>query len=156
MLEILNAMKNCPYNGLTRLLYLEAKALELFSLQLEQFSKWSKDGRSQISKADKEKLVEVYTFIEANYLLPLSLAKLSAAYGLNEFKLKKGYKSLFHMTVFGHILNLRMNKAKQLLDEGQMNVSQVSDFIGYSNVPAFTAAFKTRFGYPPSSYAKLM
>jgi AraC family transcriptional regulator, transcriptional activator of the genes for pyochelin and ferripyochelin receptors len=154
MLDILNAIKNCPFNGFTRLLYLEAKVMELFSLQLEQFSKWSKDAKSDIGKADKEKLKEVHAFIETSYLLPLSLAKLSAAYGLNEFKLKKGYKSLFHMTVFGHILNLRMNKAKQLLDEGQMNISQVSDYIGYSNVPAFTAAFKNRFGYPPSSYIK--
>ncbi|QHT68951.1 helix-turn-helix transcriptional regulator [Rhodocytophaga rosea] len=155
MLDILNSIQSCPFKGLTRLLYLEAKALELFSLQLEQFSKWSTGNKNDISKADKEKLAEVYAFIEAHYLLPLSLAKLSAAYGLNEFKLKKGYKSLFHMTVFGHILNLRMSKARQLLDKGQMNVSEVSDYIGYSNVPAFTTAFKNRFGYPPSTYAKL-
>jgi AraC family transcriptional regulator, transcriptional activator of the genes for pyochelin and ferripyochelin receptors len=153
MLEILNAMKNCPFQGLTRLLYLEAKALELFSLQLEQFSKWSTGSKPDISKADKEKLKELHVFIETNYLLPLSLAKLSAAYGLNEFKLKRGYKSLFHMTVFGHIHSLRMRKAKGVLEEGRMNISEVSDYIGYSNIPAFSAAFKKHFGYPPSRYA---
>jgi AraC-like DNA-binding protein len=152
MLDILHTIKSSPFNGLTRMLYLEAKALELFSLQLEQFSKWSTGGKNDISKADKEKLTEVYAFIEANYLLPLSLTKLSAAYGLNEFKLKKGYKSLFRITVFGHIHNLRMRKAKQLLEEGKMNISEVSDFIGYSNIPAFSAAFKKNFGYPPSTY----
>ncbi|MDO1446924.1 AraC family transcriptional regulator [Rhodocytophaga aerolata] len=152
MLEILRAIKTSQFNGLTRMLYLEAKALELFSLQLDQFSSWSAGGKNDISRADKEKLSEVYAFIEANYLLPLSLAKLSAGYGLNEFKLKKGYKALFHMTVFGHIHNLRMRKAKQLLEEGSLNISQVSDCIGYSNIPAFSAAFKKHFGYPPSRY----
>jgi AraC-like DNA-binding protein len=155
MLDILNAIKNCPFNGLTRLLYLEAKALELFSLQLEQFSKWSTGSINDISKADKEKLTEVYAFIESNYLLPLSLARLSAAYGLNEFKLKKGYKSLFHTTVFGHIHSLRMRKAKGLLEEGRMNISEVSDYIGYSNIPAFSAAFKKHLGCPPSKYSRV-
>jgi AraC-like DNA-binding protein len=154
MLEILNAIKSSKFNGLTRMLYLEAKALELFSLQLEQFSKWSTSGKNDISQADKEKLKAVHAFIESNYLLPLSLAKISAAYGLNEFKLKKGYKALFHITVFGHIHNLRMLKAKQLLEEGKMNISEVSDFIGYSNIPAFSTAFKKNFGYPPSMYSK--
>jgi AraC-like DNA-binding protein len=152
MMEILNAIKNCPFNGLTRMLYLEAKVLELFSLQLEQFSKWSTAGKDDISRADKEKLAEVHAFIESNYLLPLSLSRLTAAYGLNEFKLKKGYKALFHMTVFGHIHHLRMQKAKRLLEEGRMNISEVSDFIGYSNIPAFSAAFKKHFGYPPSKW----
>ncbi len=153
MLDILHAVKSSQFNGLTRMLYLEAKALELFSLQIEQFSIWSTGSKNDISKADKEKLCEVYAFIEGNYLLPLSLAKLSATYGLNEFKLKKGYKSLFHMTVFGHIHTLRMRKAKQLLEEGRLNISQVSDCIGYSNIPAFSAAFKKHFGYPPSRFS---
>jgi AraC-like DNA-binding protein len=153
MRDILNAIKSCPFNGLTRFLFLEAKVLELFSLQLEQFSKWNAGGKNDISKADKEKLLEVYSYIESNYLLPLSLASISAAYGLNEFKLKKGYKFLFHTTVFGHIHSLRMRKAKGLLEEGIMNISQVSDCIGYSNIPAFSAAFKKHFGCPPSTYS---
>jgi AraC family transcriptional activator of pyochelin receptor len=56
------------------------------------------------------------------------------------------------MTVFGHIHHLRMQKAKRLLEEGRMNISEVSDFIGYSNIPAFSAAFKKHFGYPPSKW----
>lgn len=156
MLNVLSAIGNCRFTGMTRLLYIEAKILELFSLQLEQLSTAKKLPSDHINRTDKEKLYAVREFIQANYLLPLSLANISSEFFLNEFKLKKGYKALFGTTVFGHIFTLRMTRSKQLLDEGRMNVSEVSDFIGYSNVPAFSAAFKKCFGYPPSAYAKLI
>ncbi|GAB3499929.1 hypothetical protein GCM10027341_24230 [Spirosoma knui] len=64
--------------------------------------------------------------------------------------MKKGYKELFNTTVFGHIHQLRMQKARQLLAEKVMNVSETADYIGYSNVSSFSAEFKKRFGYSPS------
>ncbi len=107
-----------------------------------------------ISKADREKLKAVRAYIQVNYLAPLSLSMISTEFGLNEFKLKKGNKELFHTPVFGHILDFRMLKVKQLLEEGHLNISQVSDFIGYSNLAAFSCSFKKKFGYAPSKYAK--
>lgn len=154
MLEIIRAVNNCRFTGITKCMYVEAKALELFTHQIEQFSKRQELAKDCISKADKEKLKAVREFIQVNYLSPLSLAKISAEFGLNEFKLKKGYKELFHTTVFNHIHDCRMLQAKQLLEEGYLNISQVSDFIGYSNIAAFSGSFKKKFGYTPSRYAK--
>jgi AraC-like DNA-binding protein len=154
MLGVLSAVQHCRFGGMTRLLYLEGKVLELFSLQLEQIASAKPPSGDRISRGDAEKLHAVREFIAANYLLPLSLTGLSVQFGLNEFKLKKGYKILFGTTVFGHIHSLRMGKAKALLAEGRLNVSEVSDLIGYGNVPAFSAAFRKCFGYPPSSHAR--
>ncbi len=154
MLEIIRAINNCRFSGITKCLYAEAKVLELFTHQMEHFSKRQILAQDCISKADREKLKAVRAYIQANYLAPLSLAQISTEFGLNEFKLKKGYKELFHTTVFGHILDFRMLKAKQLLEEGHLNISQVSDFIGYSNLAAFSGSFKKKFGYTPSKYAK--
>jgi AraC-like DNA-binding protein len=154
MLGVLSAVRHCRFGGMTRLLYLEGKVLELFSLQLEQIASAKPAAGERISRGDAEKLHAVREFIAAHYLLPLSLTGLSAQFGLNEFKLKKGYKTLFGTTVFGHVHALRMDKAKALLAEGRLNVSEVSDFIGYGNVPAFSAAFRKCFGYPPSSHAR--
>jgi AraC-like DNA-binding protein len=153
MKDILYAIKNCKFQGDIRLLYLEAKALELFSYQVLQLQGCVELPRYVITSADKEKLKAVYSHIEENYLLPQSLKGLSQTFMLNEFKLKKGYKTLFNTTVFSHIYHLRMTKAKQLLAEENMNVSLVSDFMGYNNIAAFSAAFSKRFGYPPSKFS---
>ncbi len=155
MKDILYAIMNCKFQGATRLLYLEAKTLELFSLQMLQLNSATEPSLNTITMADKEKLKAVYAYIEENYLLPLSLESLSLNFMLNEFKLKKGYKTLFNTTVFNHIYHLRMAKAKRLLTEENMNVSMVSDLIGYHNIAAFSTAFKKRFGYSPSKFSNV-
>lgn len=152
MKDVLYAIMNCKFKGDIRLLYLEAKALELFSYQVLQLQGSVEMPRDVIATAEKEKLKAVYSYIEENYLFPQSLKGLCQTFMLNEFKLKKGYKTLFNTTVFNHIYHLRMAKAKQLLAEENMNVSMVSDFMGYNNIAAFSAAFSKRFGYPPSKF----
>lgn len=150
MAEIIHAIRNCTFQGFTRYLFIEAKLLELLALQIDQMATVSQmPAGAQWNKTDTEKLHAVREFIEHNYLMPLTLAEIVQQFGLNEFKLKKGYKELFNTTVFGHIHHLRMQKARQLLSQQAMNVSETADFIGYNNVSSFSTEFKKRFGYSP-------
>ncbi|WP_128544237.1 helix-turn-helix transcriptional regulator [Larkinella soli] len=152
MEEVLRAMKDCAFLRSTRYLYLEAKTLELFALQLDEVTGRGLPSGSSIRREDGKTLAEVHRFIELNYLEPLSLTQLCRQFGLNEFKLKKGYREQYGTTVFGHIHQLRMRKAKALLAEGSMTVSEVADHIGYAGIHAFSAAFKKAVGYPPSRF----
>jgi AraC-like DNA-binding protein len=153
MQEIINYILQCPFKGVTRYLFIESKVLELLALQIDQINS-SKPLKSDKSRGDVEKLCAVREFVESHYLEPLSLAGLCKTFSLNEFKLKKEYKDLFHTTVFGHINTLRMDKARELLSQKQMTVSEIADFIGYKNVGSFSAEFKKRFGYAPSTFGK--
>lgn len=152
MLEIIHLILTCQFKGLTRYMFIESKLLELLALQIEQAGT-EKMIKDPFSRADKEKLAAMRNFIENNYLEPLSLPRLCRQFTLNEFKVKKGYKQLFNTTVFGHIYTLRMNKARQLLEQKIMNISEVADFIGYENIGSFSAEFKKRFGFSPSKLA---
>lgn len=149
MLEIIRLLLTCRFKGLTRYMFIESKLLELLALQIEQAGA-EKMVKDPFSRSDKEKLAAMRNFIENNFLEPLSLPKLCRMFTLNEFKVKKGYKQLFNTTVFGHIHTLRMNKARQLLEQKVMNISEIADFIGYENIGSFSAEFKKRFGYSPS------
>ena len=151
MLEVVNHILQCPFKGLTRYLYIESKVMELLALQIDQI-KNSGSAIDSISHADVEKLSVVKAYIESNYLEPLSLAGLCKSFSLNEFKLKKGYKLLFNTTVFGHINSLRMDKARLLLSQKQMTVSEIADFIGYKSIGSFSAEYKKRFGCAPSKF----
>lgn len=103
------------------------------------------------SSADKEKLYAVREYIAGSYLESLSLKTLTYRFGLNEYKLKKGYKHFFQTTVFGDIHRLRMQEAKQLLTGRTMNVTDVAYHIGYNNLSSFSYAFKKMFGYSPGN-----
>ncbi|WP_158267608.1 helix-turn-helix transcriptional regulator [Adhaeribacter arboris] len=148
MAELLHAIVQCKFQGITKYLFIEAKMLELFALQMEQLNAGN-NKKEDWSPADRERLKAVHDFITQSYLEPLTLTGLCYQFGLNEFKLKKGYKHFFGTTVFGHIHHLRMQTAQQLLATGQMNVSEASFHIGYNNISSFSEAFKKNFGYQP-------
>jgi AraC-like DNA-binding protein len=147
--EVVGSMQQCPFTGVTRYLFLESKMLELFVLQLQQVQAMAGKKNEGITAADKEKLFAVKNYIENAYLETFCLKDLTYRFGLNEFKLKKGYKQLFQTTVFGHVLQLRMQKARTLLQAKAMNVSEAAFFIGYENVSSFCTEFKKQFGCSP-------
>ncbi|MGZ5221156.1 MAG: helix-turn-helix domain-containing protein [Chitinophagaceae bacterium] len=149
---LLQSIRQCPFAGITQYIFTESKLLELFVLQMDQVHAiQSNAARECWSPADREKLYAVKEFIARSYLEPLSLKALTRQFGLNEFKLKKGYKYFFQTTVFGDIHRLRMGQARHLLTERMMNVTEVAYHIGYNNLSSFSHAFKKVFGFNPGS-----
>lgn len=138
--------------GVIRRIYLESKVLELLSIQLHQAE--TKAATNGFSKDDVERLQEAKQIIAQNLQTPCSLIELARKTGLNDFKLKKGFKALFGHTVFGYLFELRMDNAYRLLQDGK-SVSEVAEIIGYKNPHHFTAAFKKKFGFLPSMVAKM-
>lgn len=151
----LQAMLHCPYKGLVKRLFLEGKLLELVALQLEQIEQ-SRSGRSpSLRNADIDKLMAVREWLEANFLQPVTLGEVARLAGLNDFKLKKGFRELFHTTVFTYLTDLRLQYARQLLLEERRSVREVADVLGYSHIHHFSHAFKKRFGYLPHTLKSL-
>lgn len=153
MQSILKEIVNCKRNGIMKRLFLEARMLELLMLQMEQFESAIKPKMKDVfSAADIEKLHDAKALIEQNLSLPPTLAQVSRTVGLNDFKLKKGFKHTFGTTVFGYLHDLRMQEARRMLLDTNKSIHEISDFCGYSYVQHFTTAFRTRFGVTPGSF----
>lgn len=54
-----------------------------------------------------------------------------------------------------YVSNMRINMAKLLFTSTQMNVQQISDYLGYSNANYFSTVFKRIAGMSPREYRKL-
>ncbi len=147
-------MMNCPYQGLTKRLFLESKALELVALQLEQlvFAKNSAKSPPALCPTDIERIHEAKDIVIRNMKQPPSLMELARQVGLNDFKLKIGFRQVFGKTAFGFLHEHRMEQSRQLLEEGKMNVKEVSYVVGYMDSGRFSDAFKKQFGVRPSIY----
>ena len=148
--DLLNSRQQ-PY--IKRLL-LEAKILELLA-ETHQETAPAGENIFVINEGDKARLMEAKKLVEDNLRTPCSLIELSRKTGLNDFKLKKGFKILFGNTVFGYLAELRMNTARQLLQQG-CSVGEVAETVGYKNAHHFTAAFKKRFAMLPSRVNKIL
>ncbi|REC47489.1 helix-turn-helix domain-containing protein [Chryseobacterium pennipullorum] len=153
MYGILNDIMHCDRKGTFKRIYLEAKVTELLLLQLEQLFD---DGASasSLAKKDEEKIYAVRDFILSNLNAERSLNDLAHQVGTNEFTLKKGFKELFGTTVFGFWNDTKMELAKKMLLDSDLNISEISDLVGYKNPRHFSSAFKRKYNILPSKIGK--
>lgn len=144
---------HCPYQGWTKQIYLESKCLELVALKLAQLSEEQRLGYSQPLKPDDvERIYHARNILLCNLDRPPSLLELARQVGLNDYKLKLGFRQVFGTTAFGYLHEVRMERSRQLLLENRMSVKEVARAVGYANQSRFAAAFRKRFGVNPKSY----
>jgi hypothetical protein len=97
----INSILNCDYtNGLKRL-FLLSKTIELLVLQAESFNNFQNSTSAYIkSDYDKERIVFARDYLVKNIESPPTLVELAKITGLNEYKLKRGFKEVFNQTAF--------------------------------------------------------
>lgn len=149
ILDIVHCHCSCTFKRML----LETKVLELLLWQMNQMFEDNCPVCS-LKKEDVEKMHSVRKFILANMTEDYSLAELAREVGTNEFTLKKGFKELFGMTVFGFWNTVKMDQAKKLLLESELNIGEIAGKVGFKHPQHFTAAFKRKFGIVPSQFRK--
>ena len=153
---VVQQVVHCPYQGLTKRLYLEGKVLELLALSLHQVAEVTPAAtrKKVLNASDVERIHHASEILLGNLEEPPSLTTLSHLVGLNDYKLKVGFRQVFGSTVFGYLYQHRMQQAQALLKTGQCSVSDVAGLVGYTNLSAFSTAFKRKFGVSPNTYKK--
>lgn len=101
-----------------------------------------------------EKMEQAKIILESNLQNPPSLTQLAHLVGLNETYLKIHFKAFHQSTVYGFVKAQRMERAKVLLMEGEMNISEIASEVGYKYPTHFTAAFKKTVGVSPKDFLK--
>ncbi len=152
---ILQQLLNCPYPASLRQLYMEGKLLELAAVYLhEVLHQRSEQNRSSLSAEDIQCVYEAKKILDNRTAEALSLMELSKLVGINEYKLKKGFRELFKTSVHHYVIHRRLESAKLLLDKNEITVSEAAYRVGYGNVSHFAAAFRKKYGINPGKYLR--
>jgi AraC family transcriptional regulator, transcriptional activator of the genes for pyochelin and ferripyochelin receptors len=152
----LQQILQCPYEGLTKRLFLESKIWELLALILEQELE-CRQGKPLVVKLkpdDVDRLYQAKAIVQQNLDNPPSLMQLAHQVGLNECTLKQGFRQVFKTTVFGYLRQCRMEKAKLLLMQGQMSIYEAAQAVGYSSQSRFANVFRKTFGINPKAFSR--
>jgi AraC family transcriptional regulator, transcriptional activator of the genes for pyochelin and ferripyochelin receptors len=96
----------------------------------------------------------VKKLIEEKFDEKLSLHFLSRSVGINEYKLKTGFKELFGTSVRQCQIEIKMTEAKRLLIETDEKISSIAYMIGYEHPNNFSLEFRKRFGVGPRDWRK--
>jgi AraC-like DNA-binding protein len=156
MYMTIHQILNCPYHGKIKQIYLENKALELISHQLAHLLSVDRQVQAPmvLRPDDIERIHEARNILVRNMENPPFLQELAKQVGINGTKLKRGFRQVFGTSVFGYLRSYRMEKARQLLADGKMSVTEVVFAIGYSSPSHFSRAFAKRFGLNPGAYLR--
>jgi AraC-like DNA-binding protein len=156
MMQIIKAIIDCPYAGDLRRSFMQSKMSMLLLLALERIISRpvEKEGGIHLKRYELERIHEAREYLLLNMENPPTLKELAHKMGINDFKLKKGYKQVFGTTIFGDFNRERMDKAIQCLLEKNMSIADTSLLIGYQDTPNFIRAFKAYFGSTPGEMRK--
>jgi len=151
--DALRQMLECPFEGSLRRLYLEAKALEILALFVagSRYAEVEPGGGPVLRPDDVERVHAAAEILVESMREPPSLPGLARSVGLNDRKLKAGFRRVLGTTAYGYLHEKRMEHAHRLLSGGEMNVSEVALAVGYRSANKFAIAFRKRFGERPSS-----
>lgn len=153
MAIVLNQLLHYNLSPSIKKLYYKGKAYELLSLYFNR----SEDPNAEqcpflIDEENVLKIRKAKDIILSRMSEPPTLQELADMVGISLKKLKEGFKEIYGDTVFGFLLDYKLEYARQLLDSGSFNVNEVGLKIGYSTSSHFIAAFKKKFGVTPKKY----
>ncbi|XMO87635.1 two-component regulator propeller domain-containing protein [Algibacter sp. AS12] len=134
---------------------LKLRLAQLITSRKLIFDKYFGDisGKEQAgtTSIDKEFIQKVLSYISENMSdSDLSVEVLASQLNLSRSQLYRKIKSLTGQTVNEFLRKIRIQKAKQILETGNSNISEVCYKVGFSSPSYFTKCFKAHFGILPT------
>ena len=95
-------------------------------------------------------LDKILQFIRARLAGSLSVHDICTHFNLSRSYLARLFKQYLQMTPTAYINNEKMHYAGELLQNTDMNISEIAEYLGYCDVFYFSRLYKRTFGVPPS------
>ncbi|HMQ46553.1 MAG TPA: AraC family transcriptional regulator [Saprospiraceae bacterium] len=152
MQDILNEQ----YEGLIQASFVESKVLELLSLQLHQYT----EETDPVKSASTLRQCDLNAILAARDILLQDLdnapiiVELSKKVGINQQKLKQGFKAVFGESIYKYLQKARLETAKILIEDGGLPVGDAASKVGYTNKSHFARQFKRQYGLLPSALTR--
>ena len=136
------------FESMKRLLLMPKSRNKLFSVFYEMLDRIGSQQASSFSPADP-----IAAFLEEAYGdASLSNTEIAARFRISEVYLRKLFLEKYGATPHQYLLEIRLKRAKQLLSEGYLSVTEIAEACGFSNLYHFSRTFKCRVGETPTAY----
>ncbi|MDR7208702.1 two-component regulator propeller domain-containing protein [Flavobacterium piscis] len=116
------------------------------------YSGITKQGKEKTTSLDNDFIQKILRFINENISEPeLTVELLSSKIFLSRSQLYRKIKTLTGVSVNEFIRNVRLEKAKQLLEQGNnnVNINEISYKVGFTSPSYFAKCYKIKYGHLP-------
>ncbi|PMC35661.1 AraC family transcriptional regulator [Bacillus sp. UMB0899] len=97
---------------------------------------------------------KVVNYLHENYDYDIKIEDLSSLTHLHPNYLHRIFKETMDCTIIDYLTKIRINKAKMLISQTDIPITDVSSFIGMNSSQYFSKVFKKYTGYTPMEYRK--
>ena len=108
----------------------------------------------QSEKKNSIILDKIIDYVHKHYNEDLSLMEISEELHLNYYYLSSYFKNQTNENLTSYINNVRIQKAKQLLTDSDLNIAEVSKQVGFTDHNYFSKVFKKYTKMTPTSYRR--
>lgn len=142
--------------GFMKHVFLEGKFYEILTHFFKQYDDdHKKDGHKILRQNTVEQIEKASDIIESELEALGSILSIATRVGLNQNTLQLGFKQLYGKSVNQYIKDIRLEKAKDLMENSDLNITEITYKLGINSRSYFSKLFKDRFGVTPKSYMSL-
>lgn len=138
-------------DGLARRLFMYSKAIESLSVAVTTLQQLPHLAEPLPRADERQRVLEARQLIETKYDQGWTITRLSREVGLNERKLKQGFRILVGNSIHAHLVNVRLDAAASLLTDG-MSVTETAFAVGFESLSHFSQAFSKSRGVSPRRF----
>jgi AraC-like DNA-binding protein len=92
--------------------------------------------------------------IDRDYMQPLDVEALARGVHMSTGHLSREFKRVYGESPYSYLMTRRIERAKALLDRGDLSVTEVCFAVGSSSLGTFSTRFTELVGVPPSVYRR--
>ena len=100
-------------------------------------------------------IAEAQRYLREHLKEELSVPSLAAAFHLSASQFNRLFRAHTGQSPHEYLVNLRINRAKTLLKETRLSITQIAEEVGYGYDTSFAAAFRTKTGMSPRQFRSM-
>lgn len=157
--DLFRATTELPRGHMQQELYLDGLGMQLLSRLIDRAehegeSDTDRGPAAYVGGLSPANARRVRQYIVDNLAGPLDVQGLAEVCGLSRRQFVRAYKQTTGMSPMQHVTQLRVARAKELLNHSRLSVTEVAYECGYAHPQHFTTRFKLQTGVTPSEHRR--
>jgi len=110
------------------------------------------EDEQAIFQVERNNMHEIKEYLQVHYQQEITLQEIADRFYLSREYISRKFKHEFKKTITDYLMEIRIEKAKQLLETSNLRIYEIAHYVGYQNEKYFSKVFKKLIGLTPNEY----
>lgn len=113
-------------------------------------------GNYRKIQKNTKKILDMISYLHTHYAEKFSLTDMAEQTTISRSECCRYFKNAMHITISDYLLDYRLTKAVQLLENSSMNITEIAHATGFCDASYFIRRFQEKLNCSPQNYRKNM